>query len=108
MVINDQLRNTEADLAARQAALKQRVDSPRTMKKDQQTIKVIENQLEKSLKTLNDLQSENKNLRKQIDVHRKEQGVQDKVINGYNREIRQITERVKGLNKTTQSSQKGA
>ena len=78
------------------------------MKKDQQTIKVIENQLEKQLKTLNDLQSENKNLRKDIDVCRKEQGVQDKVIAGYQKEIKTITERVKALNKTTQSSSKGS
>jgi len=47
-------------------------------------------------------------LRKDIDVHRKEQGVQDKVIGGYNKEIRNITERVKTLNKTTQSSSNGA
>ena len=108
LVINDQLRNAEMELAAKQANLKQRIDSPRTMKKDQQTIKVLENQLEKSLKTLNDLQSENKNLRKSIDVHRKEQGVQDKVIQGFAKEIRNINERVKTMNKTTQSSSKGA
>jgi NCAIR mutase (PurE)-related protein len=78
------------------------------MKKDEQTIKVLQNQLEKSLKTLNDLQSENKNHRKEIDVCRKEQGVQDKVISGYNKEIKSITERVKTLNKTTQSSSKGS
>lgn len=69
---------------------------------------MLQNQLEKSLKTLNDLQSENKNYRKEIDVCRKEQGVQDKVITGYNKEIKSITERVKTLNKTTQSSSKGS
>lgn len=108
LVINDQLRNAEAELATKQASLKARIDSPRTMKKDEQTIKVLQNQLEKSLKTLNDLQSENKNHRKEIDVCRKEQGVQDKVISGYNKEIKSITERVKTLNKTTQSSSKGS
>ena len=108
MLLNDQLRNAELELAQKQANLKSRIDSPRTMKIDQAKIKVLENQLEKQLKTLNDLQSENKNLRGEIDVHRKEQSVQDKVIQGYQREIRQITERVKTLNKTTQSANKGS
>ena len=35
LVINDQLRNAEAELATKQAGLKARIDSPRTMKKDE-------------------------------------------------------------------------
>jgi hypothetical protein len=43
------------------------------MRKDQQKIKLLENQLDKALVKFNDLQSSNKNLRKEIDVWRKQQ-----------------------------------
>ena len=42
------------------------------MKKDNHKIKLLENQLEKALVKYNDLQSQNKNLRQEIDVMRKE------------------------------------
>lgn len=88
MVTLDNLRQAEINLKNKQTALKERVASPRAMAKDRQLIKVMENQLEKSLKTLNDLETENKNLRKEIDVCRKEQGVQDKVTASYTKEIK--------------------
>ena len=43
------------------------------MKKDNMQVKVLENQLDKNYKDLNKLQSENKGLRNQINVMRKEQ-----------------------------------
>jgi coiled-coil domain-containing protein 63/114 len=57
---------------------------------------------------LNDLETENKNLRKEIDVCRKEQGVQDKVISSYTKEIKQLTEKAKGMLKNTANTTKGA
>ena len=71
------------------------------MKADQAEIKRLENQLDKYLNTFADLQSGNKGLRKEIDVQRKQQDVQNKVNAGYNREIRNIVERVKKLNNLT-------
>ena len=78
------------------------------MKADQAEIKRLENQLDKYLNTFNDLQSGNKGLRKQIDVQRKQQDVQNKVNAGYNREIKNIVERVKKLNNLTQTGTRGS
>jgi len=43
------------------------------MKKDEHKIKLLENQLDKALHRYNDIQTENKKLRFDIDVMRKEQ-----------------------------------
>ena len=78
------------------------------MRADQLEIKRLENQLDKFLVSHNDLQSQNKQYRKEIDVCRKQQDVQNKVNAGYNREIKQIVERVKKLNNLTQTGQRGS
>ncbi len=51
---------------------KERPSTAKT-KKDQARAKVLENQLDQNYKDLNKLQSENKTLRDQINVMRKEQ-----------------------------------
>jgi len=48
----------------------------------------LENQLDKNLVKYNDLQSENKTLRKQIDVMRKEMKNQVRVNTGYGKDIK--------------------
>ena len=101
MVLEDQYRNANEELKEKKESLKANRPSPAAMKADQSEIKRLENQLDKHLVAFNDLQSQNKGLRKQIDVCRKQQDVQNKVNNGYNREIRSIVDRVKKLNNLT-------
>ena len=101
MVLEDQFRNAQTELKDKKESLKANRPSPAAMKADQLEIKRLENQLDKLLVNHNDLQSQNKQYRKEIDVCRKQQDVQNKVNAGYNREIKQIVERVKKLNNLT-------
>ena len=108
MVLEDQYGNALKELKEKKESLKANRPTPAAMKADQAEIKRLENQLDKCLNTFNDLQSGNKGLRKQIDVQRKQQDVQNKVNAGYNREIKNIVERVKKLNNLTQTGTRGS
>ena len=108
IVLEDQFRNAQDELKERKESLKKNRPTPSAMKADQAEIKRLENQLDKYLNTFADLQSGNKSLRKEIDVQRKQQDVQNKVNAGYNREIRNIVERVKKLNNLTQTGSRGS
>ena len=108
MVLEDQYRNACEELTEKKESLKKNRPTPARMKADQSEIKRLENQLDKALTCYNDLQSGNKKLRKQIDVQRKQQDVQNKVNNGYNREIKNIVERVKKSNNLTQTGTRGS
>ena len=108
MVLQDQYVNAEKELKLKKESLKANRPSPAAMRADQNEIKRLENQLDKYLVAHNDLQSQNKQYRKEIDVCRKQQDVQNKVNAGYNREIKQIVERVKKLNNLTQTGQRGS
>jgi chromosome segregation ATPase len=71
------------------------------MRKDQHRIKQLENQLDKSNVIFNDLQAQNKNLRQEIDVWRKQQRNQNRVNQGLTAEITQTIKKVKDLNNFT-------
>ena len=73
------------------------------IKRDTHQIKLKENQLDKALNSFNQLKSGNKTLKKQIDASRQQQGVQNTVNGGLNKEIRQVIERVKKLSTLTQT-----
>jgi len=66
----------------------------------------LENQLDQNYKDLNKLQSENKTLRDQINVMRKEQKNQIRVNRNYNKEMNGINEKAKKLNGVTYQGQK--
>ena len=70
MVLEDQFRNACDELKDKKESLKKNRPTPARMKADQAEIKRLENQLDKALTSYNDLQSGNKQLRKQIDVQR--------------------------------------
>jgi hypothetical protein len=76
------------------------------MKKDGAHAKVLENQLDKNYKDLNKLQSENKALRNQINVMRKEQKNQQRVNHNYNREMKGIEDKALKLNNVTYHGQR--
>lgn len=71
-------------------------------------IKQIENQLDKLLVGHNDLRSQNKALRKEINEARNQSQVQNQVCSGYGREIKQIVDKIKKMNTSTQTGNRGA
>lgn len=72
MILEDQYKQAQNELNEKSENLKNIRPATAKVKKDTQLIKVLENQLDKNLKSYNDLQSGNKSLRQQIDVMRKE------------------------------------
>lgn len=69
-------------------------------------MKTRENQLDQNLKHFNQLQAENKTLRQQIDVMRKEMKNQIRVNHGYGKDIKVTNEKAKKLNTTTYQGQR--
>lgn len=77
------------------------------MHKQKAEIKVLENKLQHALNQYNDLQSSNRGLRKEIDVMRKQQIVQNRVNEGYKVEIKKASETIRNLNVKTQTGARG-
>jgi hypothetical protein len=73
MVLEDQHKQALEELGEKKENLKVVRPTTAMMKKDQHKIKQLENQLDKANVIFNDLQAQNKNLRKEIDVWRKQQ-----------------------------------
>ena len=67
---------------------------------------MLENQLDKNYKDLNKLQSENKGLREQINVMRKEQRNQQRVNQNYSKEMKGIEDKAIKLNNVTYHGQR--
>ena len=72
MILEDQFNQAESELREKKAQLKEVRPATAEVKRDQHTMKTKENQLDQNLKHFNQLQAENKTLRQQIDVMRKE------------------------------------
>jgi peptidoglycan hydrolase CwlO-like protein len=66
---------------------------------------VLENKLDTALTKFNDLQSQNKGLRGEIDVWRKQLRNQTRVNKGYTTEITQTIQKIKELNNHTSNTQ---
>jgi chromosome segregation ATPase len=75
-------------------------------RKDQHEIKLLENRCEQASTKLNDLQAQNKTLRKDIDTWRKQLRNQTRVNKGYSREINKAVEDIKKLNTSTYNGQR--
>ena len=71
MVLEDQHKQAMDELVDKRETLRAR-PSASDMKRDQTEIKLLENRLDKALHSFNDVQSQNKQLRKDIDVWRKQ------------------------------------
>lgn len=71
------------------------------MQKDTHRIKLLENQLEKALVKYNDLQAQNKNLRGEIDVMRKEHKNLLRVNKTLQKDIVGTSENAKKMNVST-------
>jgi hypothetical protein len=98
MILEDQYKQAVAELEAKKAHLKVVRPATAKVKKDTARAKVLENQLDKHLKHFNNLQAENRTLRHQIDVMRKEQNNQDRVNRGYNKDIKVTNDKARKLN----------
>jgi hypothetical protein len=106
MILEDQYKNACDELAEKKEHIKKVRPSTAQIRKDNQQVKVLENQLDKCLVKYNNLQAENKTLRKEIDVMRKEQKNQNRVNKVYNHELRVTNEKAKKLNTTTFQGQR--
>lgn len=87
MILEDTLTTAKEELEKKHDQLKKERPSTAKNKKDQSKVKVLENQLDQNYKDLNKLQSENKSLRDQINVMRKEQKNQIRVNRNYSKEM---------------------
>jgi len=106
MILEDQIKQASEDLDEKKENLKQIRPPTAKMRKDNYQIKIFENQLEKSLVKYNDLQSQNKTLRAEIDVMRKQNRNQIRVNKTLNKDITVTSESAKKLNISTYSGQR--
>ena len=87
MILERQHKEALDELAEKEGNLKTIRPTTAKMRRDQHEIKLLENRLDKALVHFNDLQAQNKDLRRQIDVWRKQQRNQTRVNRGFTREI---------------------
>lgn len=106
MILEDTYKQATTELAEKQKHLKTERPSTAKVKKDTAQVKVLENQLDKNYKDLNKLQSENKSLREQINVMRKEQRNQQRVNANYSKEMKGVEDKAIKLNNVTYHGQR--
>lgn len=106
MILERQHKEALDELAEKEGNLKSIRPTTAKMRRDQHEIKLLENRLDKALVHFNDLQAQNKDLRRQIDVWRKQQRNQMRVNRGFSREIGAAVEQVKKLNNATYQGQR--
>jgi hypothetical protein len=92
------------DLAEKKEHLKTVRPPTAQMKRDEHKIKLLENQLDQALIRYNDIQTQNRTLRFDIDVMRKEHRNQLRVNKNLIKDIGSMSDTAKKLNQTTFSS----
>jgi len=106
MILEDQLKQANDELAEKKETIKQIRPPTAKMQKDAHQIKLLENQLEKSLTKYNEIQAQNRNLRHEIDVMRKEMRNQIRVNKTLVKDISLTADDAKKLNVTTYHGQR--
>ena len=106
MILEDQYKQACDQLKEKKESLEKTRPTTAKVVKDKTAIKTMENQLDKHLVKYNNLQSENKNLRHEIDTMRKEMRNQVRVNVVYNKDIKVANEKAKNLNRTTYQGQR--
>ena len=106
MILEDQYKQACEELAEKKEQLKKDRPSTAQNRKDLHEIKTLENQLDKNLVKYNRYQAQNKELRRQIDVMRKEQKNQIRVNAGFGKDIKVTNEKAKKLNSVTYQGQR--
>jgi hypothetical protein len=107
LILEDQNKSHAVDLLEKKTRLNASRPTDQQMHKQKAEIKVLENKLQHALNQYNDLQSSNRGLRKEIDVMRKQQIVQNRVNEGYKVEIKKASETIRNLNVKTQTGARG-
>jgi len=103
MILEDQYKQVLVELAEKREHLKTVRTETAKMKKDEHKIRLLENQLDQALIRYNDIQTQNRRLRADIDVMRKEQRNQLYANKNILRDINTMSEEAKKLNTTTYS-----
>jgi hypothetical protein len=98
MILEDQYKQACEEMEQKKKHLMEVRPSSAAIKQDHHKMKVYENQLDKALIKYSKLQAENRMLRQQIDVMRKEQKNQVRVNKGYNHELKVTGDKAKKLN----------
>ena len=106
MILEDQYKQMLEELEEKKSHLKQVRPPTAIMKKDEHRIKLQENNLDQALIRYNEIQTQNKRLRLEIDVMRKEQRNQLRVNKQLLKDIQAMAENAKKLNSTTYSGQR--
>ena len=106
MILEDQYKQLLVELAEKREHLKTVRPETAKMRKDEHKIRLLENQLDQALIRYNDIQTQNRRLRADIDVMRKEQRNQLRANKNILRDIGAMSEDAKKLNTTTYSGQR--
>lgn len=106
MVLCDQGKELQEQLKEKRKQFDENRPTDAELQKKKHEIKLYENRCQEALTKFNDLQSQNKNLRNEIDVWRKQLRNQNRVNKGYGREINKAVEDIKKLNSQTYNGQR--
>jgi hypothetical protein len=98
MILEDQYRQALAQKKEKQKTSNVDRLSGNNQKKTKARIKVLENQLEKQVTKYNSIMSKNKELKRQVDVKRKELDTGEKVLKGLERDLKKATKAIKQKN----------
>ena len=106
MILEDQYKQVLVELAEKREHLKTVRPETAKMKKDEHKIRLLENQLDQALIRYNDIQTQNRHLRTDIDVMRKEHRNQLRANKNIIRDINLMSDDAKKLNTGTYSGQR--
>ena len=106
MILEDQYKQVLIELAEKREHLKTVRPETAKMKKDEHKIRLLENQLDQALIRYNDIQTQNRRLRADIDVMRKEQRNQLRANKNSIRDINAMSDDAKKLNQVSYSGQR--
>jgi DNA polymerase II large subunit len=106
MILEDQYKQVLIELAEKREHLKTVRPETAKMKKDEHKIRLLENQLDQALIRYNDIQTQNRRLRADIDVMRKEQRNQLRANKNIIRDINAMSDDAKKLNQVSYSGQR--
>jgi hypothetical protein len=101
MILEDQLKQANAELNEKKEGLKKVRPPTATQKKDEHKIKLLENTLEKGSVKFNDTVAKNKAFRDEIDVMRKEMRNALKVQGSLKKDIKDAKDNAIKMNGST-------
>lgn len=98
MIMDDQYKQLQEEIAEKREKLKKIRPSTAEQKKSQHLIKTLENRLDKALVKFNEAQAKNRKLRGEVDVLRREKMAQKQVADSLKEDIDSLKKRVEEEN----------